>query len=691
MNAPVSQHHNIDGGLQAQPSPLVLMLRELWRDKPATIGLGVMFIIVAVSLLAPFIAPYDPAAQSVMARLKPPVWHSNGTWSHILGTDNLGRDVLSRVIWGGRVTLFIGVATCALAAMIGITIGLWAGFLGGRVDSILMRIVDIQISFPGIMLILLVVSVVGPGVTTMIVVLSITNWMVYARLVRGTVLATRQTAYVDAAEVIGCKPGRIVTWHILPNLIAPLLTLCILEFTNIVLAEAAVSFLGFGVQPPATSWGLDVASGRDYLLIAWWLVTMPGLAIVLMVLSMNFFASWLRVTVDPEEREKRHAYDLMKKMRRKKEEGPIAASVSPVVADGEENTLVIDDLHIDFDTRGGLVKALRGVSFTIAPGETLGLVGESGSGKSITANAIMGLVDAPGRIIGGDVRWNGQSLVAAGMSKGTPAAAKVDHRAVWGRDIAMIFQNPMTSLNPLMNVGDHLVEVMSLHLGLDRAQALKRAEELLAAVGISSPRRRLSQYPYELSGGMRQRVMIALAISCNPKLLIADEPTTALDVTIQAQILELLAELQKSMGLSILLITHDMGIVAGLCHRVAVMYSGRIVETGDVDTIFEAPQHPYTQGLMRSTPSLDACQARLIAIEGAPPSLMTQIAGCSFQPRCPIAAPQCRQRPQLQSIRPGVAVACWKAGQPAWPAPEALAAAPAMMSGAMKKQLGAGQ
>ena len=632
------------------------ILRELWRDKLATFGLVVVLSIIAVSLLAPFIAPYDPAAQSVLARLKPPVWYPNGTWDHLLGTDNLGRDVLSRVIWGGRVTLLIGFATCAIAATIGITAGLWAGFLGGRTDAILMRIVDIQISFPGIMLILLVVSVIGPGTATMIIVLSITNWMVYARLVRSIVMATRQTAYVEAAEVIGCRPSRVVGRQILPNLIAPLMTLSILEFTNIVLAEAAVSFLGFGVQPPATSWGLDVASGRDYLLIAWWLVTMPGLAIVLMVLSMNLFASWLRVTTDPEEREKRHARDLASKMR-----SQTAARVPPTVrpAQPTADTLEIQDLQVNFDTRGGTVKALRSVSFSIERGETLGLVGESGSGKSVTANAVMGLVDLPGRVTGGDVLWQGRSLVGQG--------SQAWGRTVWGKDIAMVFQNPMTSLNPLMTVGDHMVEVMRLHLGFSRTQAMKRAEELLAAVGISGPRRRLSQYPYELSGGMRQRVMISLAISCNPKLLIADEPTTALDVTIQAQILELLADLQKQMGLSILLITHDMGIVASLCHRVAVMYSGRIVETGDVDTIFEAPSHPYTQGLMRSTPSLDAREDRLIAIEGSPPGLMLESAGCAFKPRCPIAEARCAQRPALQTVRPGDTVACWNAGQKAWP------------------------
>lgn len=290
---------------------------ELWHDKAAAIGLIVIALIVLAAIFAPWLAPHDPAAQALTARMRPPVWLPRGTWDHILGTDNLGRDVLSRVIWGGRVTLIIGVLTCLIAATIGTVVGLWAGYAGGRTDSILMRLVDIQVSFPGILLILLVVGMIGSGVGTLVLVLSVTNWMVYARLVRGIVSTTRQSQYVEAAEIVGCRPARVIFRHILPNLVSPLLTILILEFTNIVLAEAAVSFLGFGVQPPATSWGLDVASGRDYLIIAWWLVTFPGLAIAATVLSINLFANWVRVTTDPEEREKRFARAVAAKRSRR--------------------------------------------------------------------------------------------------------------------------------------------------------------------------------------------------------------------------------------------------------------------------------------------------------------------------------------------------------------------------------------
>ena len=283
------------------------LFEELWKDKPGFIGFSMIVLIVLAAIFAPLVAPYDPAAQSVVSRLKPPVWADKGSWAHLLGTDQLGRDILSRLIYGARTSLIVGFSVVALAGAFGVTIGLLAGFRGGRTDTILMRLVDIQVAFPGLLLILLIVAVIGPSLTTMIVVLALTNWMIYARVVRGIVLSVRQTPYVEAAEMIGCPQSRVIFRHILPNLTSPLLTLGILEFTNIVLAEAALSFLGLGVQPPATSWGLDVSTGKDYMFVAWWLVTFPGLCIAITVLSINLFANWLRVTTDPQEREKRYA------------------------------------------------------------------------------------------------------------------------------------------------------------------------------------------------------------------------------------------------------------------------------------------------------------------------------------------------------------------------------------------------
>ncbi|MDJ0780483.1 MAG: ABC transporter ATP-binding protein [Desulfosarcinaceae bacterium] len=313
--------------------------------------------------------------------------------------------------------------------------------------------------------------------------------------------------------------------------------------------------------------------------------------------------------------------------------------------------LEVEDLQVHFYTRAGVVQGARGVSFQVGYGETLGIVGESGSGKSVSVQAVMGLIHTPGRIEGGDIRYKGRSLL--------DAAGRNYVRRVRGKEISMIFQDPMTSLNPVFTVGTQITEVLRHHLGMDRAAARRRAVELLDLVEINAPTKRLKQYPHELSGGMRQRVMIAIGLACEPELLIADEPTTALDVTIQAQILELLADLQRRLRLSVILITHDLGVVAELCHRVAVMYAGRIVEVGAADTLFADPIHPYTQGLLNATPRLDAVSERMVSIDGVPPDLIDPPRGCAFSPRCAHARKGCAQRQALTPLSDGRHVCCW--------------------------------
>ena len=314
--------------------------------------------------------------------------------------------------------------------------------------------------------------------------------------------------------------------------------------------------------------------------------------------------------------------------------------------------LEVDHLEVQFFTRRGVVQAVRGVSFTIEKGETLGVVGESGSGKSVMAQTLLGLTELPGRITGGDVRWKGQSLVH-------DAEGTLDR--VRGNEIAMIFQDPMTSLNPLLTVGAQIVEVLRRHKGMNRQQARARAVELLDLVGIANPTARVDQHPHEMSGGMRQRVLIAMALSCEPELLVADEPTTALDVTIQAQILELIADLQQRLGLAVMLITHDLGVVAGLCDRVAVMYSGKLVELATADEVFGTPAHPYSTGLLRSTPRLDMVMPRLISIDGAPPDMVNPPVGCPFAARCSLATDECiAEMPGLHTLDNGRKVACWR-------------------------------
>ena len=291
-----------------------------------------------------------------------------------------------------------------------------------------------------------------------------------------------------------------------------------------------------------------------------------------------------------------------------------------------EKLLEIKDERLSFFTPAGEVKALNGVSFSMEEGEVLGIVGESGSGKSVTAYSIMGLTAYPGKLVGGTVRFNGHEI---------EKMTEKDFRKIRGNEVSIIFQDPMTSLNPVYTIGNQIVEVILLHTNKTKKEAYERAKELLELVGINEPSKRLKQYPHELSGGMRQRVMIAIALACEPKLLIADEPTTALDVTIQAQILELMQELRKKLGMSIIMITHDLGVVASMCEKIAVMYAGHIVEYGTADEIFYNPSHEYTKGLIKSIPKLNAKKIeRLVPIEGQPVDLLNPPAGCPFAPRC---------------------------------------------------------
>lgn len=317
-----------------------------------------------------------------------------------------------------------------------------------------------------------------------------------------------------------------------------------------------------------------------------------------------------------------------------------------------EKLVEIRNLKTHFHTEDGVVPAVDGVSMYVNKGETLGVVGESGCGKSVTSLSVMRLIpNPPGRIVEGEILFEGEDL----LKKSEP-----EMRKIRGNDISMIFQEPMTSLNPVYTVGDQIAEAIELHQGLSKKEALQKAVEMLRLVGIPLPERRVHEYPHQLSGGMRQRVMIAMALSCNPKLLIADEPTTALDVTIQAQILELMKKLKKELGMAIMLITHDLGVVAEMCERIVVMYAGKIVEEADAVSLFKNPIHPYTEGLLRSIPRLDGNRSKLHVIEGVVPNPLNLPRGCRFHPRCPYAKEICReQEPRLEQAGPGRHISCW--------------------------------
>jgi oligopeptide transport system ATP-binding protein len=318
-----------------------------------------------------------------------------------------------------------------------------------------------------------------------------------------------------------------------------------------------------------------------------------------------------------------------------------------------EPLLEVRNLRTEFVTQEGIVHAVNGISYTLHEGEALGIVGESGCGKSVSALSLMRLVPSPpGRIVSGEVLFEGRDLLKL---------KDEEMRRIRGNKIAMIFQDPMTSLNPVLTIGRQISEALELHKGLDRRAARKRTIELLEMVGIPSARTRVDDYPHQFSGGMRQRVMIAMAISCEPRLLIADEPTTALDVTIQAQILDLINRLRRELGMALILITHDLGVVAGVCDRIAVMYAGYIVEEASAEDLFSDPRHPYTLGLLRSVPRIDQPRReRLIPIEGFPPDLIYLPQGCPFVPRCAYAVERCElENPALRPVAPGHRVACW--------------------------------
>ncbi|MEV6165262.1 ABC transporter ATP-binding protein [Streptomyces sp. NPDC052052] len=317
--------------------------------------------------------------------------------------------------------------------------------------------------------------------------------------------------------------------------------------------------------------------------------------------------------------------------------------------------LEVRDLHVEFDTRDGVVRAVNGVGYSVSAGETLAVLGESGSGKSVTAQAIMGILDMPpGRISGGEILFKGRDLLTM---------KKDERRRIRGQEMAMIFQDALSSLNPVLSVGEQLGEMFVVHRGMSRRDARAKAVELMDRVRIPAARERVGNYPHQFSGGMRQRIMIAMALALEPDLIIADEPTTALDVTVQAQVMDLLAELQRELGMGLILITHDLGVVADVADRIAVMYAGRIVETSPVHEIYQRPAHPYTQGLLRSIPRLDQKGHALYAIKGLPPNLLRIPAGCAFHPRCPLAQEICRgEVPPLFEVTEDRASACyfWK-------------------------------
>ncbi|MFE1588073.1 dipeptide/oligopeptide/nickel ABC transporter permease/ATP-binding protein [Streptomyces sp. NPDC058737] len=602
---------------------------------PSRIALGILLVVVLGAIFAPLLTQ-DPLATGVPAR-------APGA-DHWFGTDRAGRDVFARVVHGARYSLVIGLGATLLALVLGSALGALAATSRKLADESVMRTLDVVMSFPPIALAAVLVAVFGPSVPVIIFTIAFVYSPSLARVVRANVLEQYGEDYVAAERVIGARRGHIVARHVAINCAAPVLVFATVMVADSIIFEASLSFIGAGVQDPDPSWGSVLAYGRQILLSGgWWATLFPGLCVLVTVLALNVLSEGMTDAAASPDRSRTGGTDTddaaAEPAPAADEAGVDAAlaelaarleatepAVRPLAEDAAD-LLVVRDLSIRFPDRYGDTRVVDGISFTVREGETLGLVGESGCGKSVTSLAIMGLL-ARNAEAEGEILYRGRDLLRL-----TPK----ERRALMGPEIAMVYQDAMSSLNPSVLIGTQLKWLTSR--GGTRTPA-----ELLELVGLS-PERTLRSYPHELSGGQRQRVLIAMALSRSPRLLIADEPTTALDVTVQAQVVELLVQLRDELGFAMVLVSHDLALVGDLAHRVAVMYAGQVAEAGDTRALLTDPAHHYSRGLLGSVVSLESGAERLHQIRGVVPAPRAFGAGCRFASRCAAATELCATTP----------------------------------------------
>ncbi|MFB4314072.1 dipeptide/oligopeptide/nickel ABC transporter permease/ATP-binding protein [Actinomadura sp. 21ATH] len=560
-------------------------LRRLLRNPLGLVSAAVLAVIVTAVVLAPLISPHDPGAGDLADSFGGP---SGG---HPLGFDSAGRDVLARLLHGGRNTLGGAAIALLVALAIGVPAGLLAGYRGGRLDAAASWTVNLVMALPAMVVLLASRAILGPTVWVLMVVLGVLVAPGFFRLVRGIVSGVRNELYVDAARVSGLTDARIVARHVLVVVRAPIIIQTALIAGLAIGLQAGLEFLGIGSGDTPT-WGAMLNEAFQNMQRAPLTILWPGLALGLTNASLVLLAGALRDALEDRGREP------SRRRARRAATAPAPAGAG-TDAEGRAGLLSVRGLTVSYAVPDGSKDVVRGVDLDVREGEIVGLVGESGSGKTQTAFSILGILPEGGRVSGGSVTIGGREVV------GLPER---EHRALRGDVVAYVPQEPMTNLDPSFTVGSQLVEPMRHKLGISRAEAKRRALDLLRMVEIADPERTFRSYPHEISGGMAQRVLIAGAMSCDPKLLIADEPTTALDVMVQAEVLGLLRRLQKERGLGVLLVTHNLGVVADLCDSVAVMHDGRIVETGPAERILGAPREPYTRRLLGAV--LDDAPAR---------------------------------------------------------------------------------
>ncbi|HCR70206.1 MAG TPA: hypothetical protein DIW23_02080 [Anaerolineae bacterium] len=616
------------------PNKTASQLFNFWesfkKSGTGVVGLYMIIVILILAIFAPLIAPYDESSTAnvgISDIYQPP------SAQHWFGTDDAGQDVFSNFVYGARVSLTVGFFAAFISLIIGGSFGLIAGFFGGRWETSLMRFTDIMLVIPDLPLTVVIVALTKPSLFNIILVIGLLGWTTTARVVRSQTLAVKSRKFILRARAIGASKPHIVINHILPLVMPILVVQGVLVISLAILNESTLSFIGLG-DPSVLSWGqmLNYAFGRGALSSgAWWALLVPGLGIVWIVLGLTLLGQGLEQVLNPRT----DTHHLMPSR--------LPLSKEALVKPLHQNTLFeVQNLSIHYVGEGKApAHAVEDVSFTLKEGELMGLVGESGCGKTTLMLALLRLLPSAGQIVNGKVFFKGKDLTAMNEE---------ELNEIRWRGISIVFQGAMNALNPVRTVGDQITEAVMKHEPkFPKENIPARVTQLLELVGITADQR--DHFPHQYSGGMRQRAMIAMALACNPDVIIADEPTTALDVMIQAQILELLDNLRKKLGLAVIFVTHDLGIVAELCDKVLVMYGGVTAEYADVDTIYNNPKHPYTQELLKAFPDLTKPKKKLSSIPGYPPRLDALPAGCRFAPRCPAAFERCHtEQPALHSI-----------------------------------------
>ena len=570
------------------------LLTQLMRNPLGLFGISVITLVILVALLAPVLAPNSPTALRIDMVSAP----LGG--EYLLGGDTVGRDILSRLIWSSRNTLLGASIGVMVSAVLGVSTGLLAGYYGSWLDYFFSWIISILMALPTMIVLLAVYQAVGTSIMLAMVAFGVMVSPGFFRLVRSQVLAVRSELYVDAARVSGLPDHRIIGRHILLVVRAPVVIQVAHVAGIAIVMQSGLEFLGLG-DPANPTWGGMLQNAFADIYNSPFSILWPGLAIALTVAALMLLGNALRDTIQrtaaaPRAPRRRTRSAAAVASAGADQSGPAPGSTIlgvPLADPDDPDTLLsIRELSIGYPNGEGHKVVVHDVNLDVRRGEVLGLVGESGSGKTQTAFATLGLLPAGGTVLDGKILLDGTDLVGA---------SDKHYSTLRGRRIGYVPQEPMSNLDPSFRIGDQLTEPMRTQLRISRQEATRRALELLARVGIPDPQRTFNAFPHEISGGMAQRVLIASAVSCDPDLLIADEPTTALDVTVQAEVLDLLRSLQQEMGMSVLMVTHNFGVVADICDRVAVMQHGRIVEYNDVDALFENPHHEYTQMLLGST------------------------------------------------------------------------------------------